>query len=191
MMNPNRTEPPCRPPSRPPLLGSLALLLVACASAPPAQPNSVRVKDDVQREADRMFVQEPFDDQVRQGVIRQKTIFESQFKPDSAELTSIGRRNVRILAKAMADSGGRIAVPRGSATQSLHAARLDAVRVALAEDGITKDRVQVGDGTPGGPGMATAEALRIRESIGKKPMQQSGGQTLNPFGDGKMVGGTP
>ena len=172
-----------------PMLGCLMLALAACMPTPPAQPNSVHVQDDVQREADRTYVKEPFDDQVRQGVIRQKTIFENQFRPDSAELTTIGRRNVRMLAKSMGETGGRIAVPRGSASGTLYAARLDAVRAALAEDGITKDRVQVGDGTPGGPGMATAEALRIRENFAKKPMQETGGQTLNPVGDGKMVGG--
>lgn len=172
-----------------PLLGCVTLVLAACGPTPPPQPNSVHVQEDVQREADRMYVQEPFEDQVRQGVIRQKTIFENQFRADSAELTTIGRRNVRILAKAMGESGGRIAVPRGSATATLYAARLDAVRAALSEDGITRDRVQVGDGTPGGPGMATVEAIRIRENADRKPMQQSGGQTLNPFGDGKMVGG--
>jgi hypothetical protein len=169
--------------------GGLALLLAACMSQPKPQPNSVRVQDDVQREADRKFAKEPFDDQVRQGVIRQKAIFESQFKPDTAELTSIGQRNVHILAQAMRESGGRIAMPRGSANGTLYTARVNAVRKALAEEGIARDRVEVGDGSAGGPGLSTAEALSIRANIMKKPMQESGGQTLNPFGDGKMVGG--
>ena len=168
---------------------TLLPLLAACMSQPKPQPNSVRVQDDVQREADRKFAQEPFDDQVRQGVIRQKAIFESQFKPDTADLNSIGQRNVHILAQAMRESGGRIAVPRGSANGTLHTARLNAVRKALTDEGIARDRVEVGDGNAGGPGLSTAEALSIRASIAKKPMQESGGQTLNPFGDGKMVGG--
>jgi hypothetical protein len=167
----------------------LAMPISACISQPKPQPNTIRVEDDVQREADRQFTKEPFDDQVRQGVIRQKAIFESQFKPDTAELTAIGQRNVHILAQAMRESGGRIAVPRGSAPNALYGARLAAVRKALADEGIARDRVEVGDGASGGPGVATAEALSIRASMAKKPMQQSGGQTLNPFGDGKMVGG--
>ncbi len=166
-----------------------ALPVTGCMSQPKPQPNSVRVQDDVQREADRQFTKQPFDDQVRQGVIRQKAVFESQFKPDTAELTPIGQRNVHILAQAMRDSGGRIAVPRGTADGSLYRARLETVRQALAAEGIGRERIEVGDGTAGGPGTSTAEALSIRASMGKKPMQESGGQTLNPFGDGKMVGG--
>jgi hypothetical protein len=167
----------------------LGLPMAACMTQPKPQPNSVRVEDDVQRQADRQFTKEPFDDQVRQGVIRQKAIFESQFKPDTSELTSIGQRNVHILAQAMRESGGRIAVPRGSATSALYNARLATVRKALADEGIARDRVEVGDGVAGGPGISTAEALSIRASMAKKPMQESGGQTLNPFGDGKVVGG--
>lgn len=95
---------------------TVAAALCGCMSQPKPQPNSVHIEDDVQRQADRRFAKEPFDDQIRQGVIRQRTVAESQFRPETAELTSIGQRNVTILAEAMKESGGRIAVPRGSAS---------------------------------------------------------------------------
>lgn len=149
-------------------LGAFALCALALAGcSTPAQPSGPRVtmSDEEQLAADMAFTQRPFDDQARAGVIRQRTLFEHHFEPGSAQLTSLGRRDLGMLADAMSSTGGSISVQRASASKDLYAARLETVRDALVARGIPTDRVKL-DGQPaGGTGVATSHAVEIRAQI--------------------------
>ena len=173
------------------LLVAVTLLLPGCSKPPPKQTDSVVLKDDVQLAADKEYVREPFNDQTRLGVIKQRTLYEMHFKPDSAKLSNLGKRDVAILAEAMRDDGGRISVPRGTTSDTLHAARIEQVRATLVEAGIDLTRVKIGDESTGGSGVNTIDAVLIRENIRKSPMKESGGKILNDAGDGKSSGGNP
>ena len=173
------------------LLVAVTLLLPGCSKPPPKQTDSVVLKDDVQLAADKEYVREPFNDQTRLGVIKQRTLYEMHFKPDSAKLSNLGKRDVAILAEAMRDDGGRISLPRATASDTLHAARIEQVRATLVEAGIDLTRVKIGDESTGGSGVNTIDAVLIRENIRKSPMKESGGKILNDAGDGKSSGGNP
>ena len=164
------------------LLLSSMLFAAACTPAPRTDPSKLRIDDEVQAKADQEFVRQPFDDQVAQGVIRQRTIFEHEFEPGSARLNGQGKRDLRILAAAMRDDGGTISVPRGSAPAALYEARRESVRKALAAEGIAADRVQLDDAPPGGGGTPTVEALRIRERVQQNPMRPPPKDILSPTG---------
>jgi hypothetical protein len=164
-----------------------ALLAAACAPKPPAEVDRVRVDDRLLEPADRQFATQPFDDQGRAAVVRQRTIFDYQFVPGSASLNTLGSRDLEYLADAMRVDGGTIAVRRGQADERLYAARLDAVRRALARRGIGQDRVALSDGLAGGAGVESGEALIIREQVRKIPFEIPTGSVLSPTGGQSTV----
>lgn len=139
--------------------------------------------DADQAAADRAFAAEPFGDQIRAGVLRQRTLYEHHFESGSPALNSLGRRDVAILAKGMGSSGGRLSVQRGSADKELYAARLKSVRSALASAGIPVKRLKLEDGPPGGDGVGTIEAIRIRGDVRQGPLDVQRGEILSNEGD--------
>ena len=172
-----------------PLLAVPASLaaVVACTPKPPAEVDRVRIDDRLLEPADRQFATQPFDDQVRAGVLRQRTIFDRQFVPGSPTLTSAGARDLAYLADAMRLDGGTIAVRRGDADDRLYGARLDTVRRALARRGIGPERIALSDGLAGGAGVESGEALIIREQLRKIPFEIPTGSVLSPTGGQSTV----
>jgi hypothetical protein len=170
-----------------PLAVTAAALAAACTPKPPAEVDRVRIDDRLLEPADRQFATQPFDDQARAGVVRQRTIFDHQFVPGSASLSTAGSRDLGYLADAMRIEGGTIAVRRGQADERLYSARLDAVRRALARLGIGPDRVALSDGLAGGAGVESVEALIIREQVRKIPFEIPTGSVLSPTGGQSTV----
>lgn len=164
------------------LLALSAALNGGCSPKPKTESGKLKVSDEMQLEADKEFVREPFQDQVAQGVIRQRTIFDWQFEQGSAALTPLGKRDVRILAAAMRDNGGTVSVRQGAAPADLYTARRDTVRKALMAEGIASDRIRLEDVGPGGTGVGTVEALQIRERIQQNPMRPPPKDILSPTG---------
>jgi hypothetical protein len=158
-----------------------ALLASACTPAPRTDPSKLRIDDELQAKTDQAFVRQPFEDQVAQGVIRQRTIFEHEFEANSARLSSLGKRDVKILAGALREDGGTITVRQGAAPADLYAARRETVRQALVAEGIAPDRFKLGD-AQGAATVSTSEALRIRERIQKTPMGPTPNDILTPTG---------
>lgn len=175
-----------------PIIAALAapatlVVAAACTPKPPAEVDRARIDDRLLEPADRQFATQPFDDQVRAGVVRQRAILEHQFVAGAAALTPLGMRDVGYLADAMRVEGGTIAVRRGSAGDGLYQARLDAVRRALAARGIGSSRVVLSDGLAGGAGVESGEALVIREQVRKIPFEIPTGSVLSPTGGQSTV----
>lgn len=166
---------------------ALLAAAAACTPKPPSEVDRVRIDDHLLEPSDRQFARQPFEDQLRAGVVRQRTIFDYQFVPGSASLTTLGSRDLGYLADAMQVDGGTIAVRRGQADERLYLARLDSVRRALSLRGIGKDRVVLGDGFAGGAGIESGEALIIREQIRKIPFEVPVGSVLSPAGGQSTV----
>jgi hypothetical protein len=171
----------------PSLAALLAVPLAVACQAPtgPAASASrpVAVTDDAMLAADKEFVREPFGDQARAAVVRQRALFEMHFRPGSAELTPLGRRDLAILAEAVAEDGGSISVRRGSAGEKLYTSRLETVREGLLAAGVDARRIRLDDAPPGGQGTSTSEAILIRAKIRDQPMPApSEGEMLSPTG---------
>jgi hypothetical protein len=169
-------------------IGSTLLALIGCSSPPKQEPDRRVIKDDVQYAADQQFVREPFDEQARLGVLRQRTLFEADFQIDSAALSPLGRKDVTILAQAVLEDGGHISVRQGSASAELYAARIAEVRARLVAAGV---HVELVDRSAGGTGEATAEALVIRKDIRTTPLPNPSGEKLSPQGGASTLQGTP
>lgn len=172
-------------------LALLIAVMPACESAPAPSRDRVTINDADQRAADQAFVREPFSDQARRGVIRQRALFDAHFVPESDRLSSLGRRDVAILAEALRTSGGRISVRRGSASEQLYAARVSQVRAAFVSFGIEQSRITIDDGLPGGAGATTEDALLIRADIRESPMAPISDAVLPPAGAGTPQDPTP
>lgn len=177
-----------RHPTIHPLLAALAAvpLAVAC-QAPPGPASEARapesIPDEQMLEVDKRYVREPFEDQARAGVVRQRALFEMHFRPGSAELTPLGRRDLGILADAVGEDGGSISVRRGSVGERLYKARVETVREGLLAAGIDARRIRIDDGSPGGEGVSTSEAILIRAKIRDQPITSpSQGEMLSPTG---------
>lgn len=168
-----------------------AALAASCSSAPSSDADRATISDAVQRSADRQFVSGPFKDQARQGVIRQRALFEAHFVPESNQLSSLGRRDIAILADTMRTSGGGIAIRCSQASPTLYAARVERVRSALIAAGIDASRVKVDDALPGGTGTITDDALFIRADIRAMPMAPISDGVLPPSGNVPQQGSTP
>lgn len=171
--------------------GPLLLVAVACQSSTTPPTDRVSIGGSAQRAADQEFVREPFTDQARRGVIRQRALFDAHFVHESDRLSSLGRRDVAILAEALRESGGRISVRRGSSSEALYVARVAQVRAAFARFGIDPARMTIDDGQPGGLGALTEEALMIRADIRDKPMAPISDAVLPPAGAGTPQAPTP
>lgn len=161
------------------LIGAISLGLTGCSSPSKPQGERFSATDSEQRAADKAFTREPFEDQVRAGVLRQRAIFDYHFEADTAVLNSLGRRDLAILADAMGTTGGRIAVQRGSAGKDLYGSRLEAVRAYLASIGVEGKRIKIGDGAPGGVGVATGRAIMIHAKMSGAPMRSTSGEILS------------
>lgn len=154
--------PPMRATLRRPatVVAGFALFIVAsCGGGPESKGSMVVVSDDQKLAADRMFVRDPFDDQVKQGVLRQRMLGEIHFLPHSAELSNLGKRDLSILAPALAKSGDRLSVRRGESGVELRDARVATVRSELAKLGVAV--VAVDDAPAGGPGIVSGDALLL------------------------------
>jgi hypothetical protein len=177
-----------RNPTIHPLLAALAAVPLAVACQAPSGPasaagDSESISDDRMLEVDKHYVREPFEDQARAGVLRQRALFEMHFRPGSADLTPLGRRDLAILADAVEEDGGSISVRRGSAGERLYKARVETVRDGLLAAGIDARRIRIDDGSPGGDGVSTSEAILIRAKIRDQPMSSpSEGEMLSPTG---------
>ena len=161
-----------------------ALIAAGCETAPPPSKDRATIGDAAQRAADQEFVREPFADQARRGVVRQRALFDAHFVPDSDRLSPLGRRDVAILADALRTSGGRVALRRGPIGEQLYAARVAQVRQAFVNLGIDPSRISIDDGMPGGSGSTTEDALLIRADIRDNPMAPISDAVLQPTGAG-------
>jgi hypothetical protein len=169
-----------------------ALAPAACTSPPKADPERVNLSNDKEYELDQQLVREPFNEQTRLGVIRQRSLGEEHFLPGSSSLSPLGRRDLTILADALRDDGGSIAVRRGLADDALYDARLAEVRRRLEATGIARARIALNQAPAGGSGVATSAALLIRENINSTPLPQGQPQILNPRDvNGPSGGGMP
>ena len=172
-------------------VGGAILSLIGCGSPPKAPPDRRVIKDDVQYAADQQFVKDPFDEQARLGIVRQRTLFEADFQSDSATLSPLGRKDVTILAQAVREDGGSISIRQESVNAELYAARVAEVRARLVAAGIPLDRIVIVDRPAGGAGQATTDALVVRKQVRSTPLPNPSGEKLNPQGGSAPVQGSP
>ena len=167
------------------ILSALMLFLATgCDSTPrdARRTTTMRSDEELAKRADRLFVESTFDDQASRGVRRQRMIFDHQFEAWSTTLTPIGRRDLATLARDLRRDGGRLSIQRGSASAELYAGRVMAVREALLDLGVDPDRLVIEDGSPGGRGTTSRDAILIRTEIRLEGISIPDGEILGSGG---------
>lgn len=137
---------------------AILLALAACGGAPETKGSMIVVSDDRKLAADRMFVRDPFDDQIKQGVLRQRTLGDAHFVAGSSELSALGKRDVAILASSLKDGGDARVSLRGGRTDTVKNARTATLTQEFAKFGVS---VSLDDAPPGGAGIASGDALLL------------------------------
>jgi len=137
---------------------AILLALAACGGAPETKGSMIVVSDDRKLAADRMFVRDPIDDQVNQGVLRQRVLGDAHFVGGSSELTTLGKRDVAILATGLKNGGHQRIALRGGETAALKEARAATLKSEFAKFGVS---VTLDDAPPGGAGVASGDALLL------------------------------
>ncbi len=177
-----RQKIPFGPPARVGVIAMiLPLLLSACDTPSEKKAGTVDLPQDVVQEIDRQSTRQPFEDQARRGVRRQRTLFPYHFEPESAALTPLARRDLEYLLDGMRDGGARISVRRINASPELYAARVTMVRDWFLGRGVDASRIVIDDRSPGGPGVSSVDAIAIRSEIKLTPFKVPAGTILTPL----------
>ena len=171
----------------------LPILLAGCGVAGCTTPQDGGGRDRtapngkaIQR-ADRDLARSPFDQQARRGVERQRTLYDHHFEPATARLSSLGRRDLAVLAGVLRSDGGRISVRRGTTSEELYSARVVIVGETLVADGVQLDRIVIDDGPPGGRGIASRDAVTIHSEISREELTIPEGSILSSMGGATEV----
>ena len=128
------------------------------------------------------MVRNPFEEQARNGVMVRRTIDPSRFDVGSAQLNSLGRRDVAILAERFTGNPGTLTILRGDAGDALYTARVAMVRSALVSHGVDGSRMQLTDMRNSSPSRSSVEVIKIYEHAIENPIQSQTGEILNPKG---------
>lgn len=171
----------------------LPILLAGCGVAGCDTPQDRGGRDrtapngDVIQRADRELASSPFDQQARRGVERQRTLYDHHFEPASARLSSLGRRDLTVLARMLRSDGGRISVRRGTAPEELYSARVVTVGETLVAEGVRLDRIVIDDGPPGGRGASSRDAVMIHSELSREQLTIPTGSILSSMGGATEV----
>ena len=151
------------------LLGVLAVsasLSAGCSSAKKADSkgpaSDVALQRDELSQIDAWAVEVPMHTSVELAVIRQRILYDYHFVDGSVRLTPIGRRDARILARHYRGTSWELNLKQGSASDALYQERLSAVADLMHSNGVVLSDLTIIDGVPGGSGMPSTDARRIR-----------------------------
>ncbi len=111
------------------------------------------------RAANEEMVNLPIEEQVRNAVIAQHTIFPHHFVSGTDQLNEIGRRDLLILAGHYRDYPGALGMRPEGTNCELDEARVAAVKGFLEHEGVDVAALTIGDAYPGGDGMASTRVL--------------------------------
>lgn len=100
-------------------------------------------------------------DAIDNAIVREHAVYMHHFRPNAAELNTIGMRVIETLAQHYGEYGGPLSVVQGDANEEIFEARIAAVRDALADAGVEPNRITIGDMAPGGDGIRSEAVLRI------------------------------
>ena len=130
------------------------------------QAGDVALQRDELALIDDWAVEAPMDHSIDNAVIRQRVLYDYHFVDGQPHLTVVGRRDVITLARHYRGSSWVLNLKPGDADPELYQARIRSVMDLMARQGVVDSELVITDGSPGGIGMPSSDARRIRaESI--------------------------
>ena len=161
-----------------PLTAAAALVLaLGCGSKPKQGPTEIYVPPE--GTINKWTLDASFEQQVRNGAARGRTIYPHHFVTGDAALTLVGQRHFNALLPRSDVDQARISVPRGDASDVLYQARLDELRRRFIDAGYDEGRFTLVDALPGGDGISSDRvillAAREAENTGGQANRRAGG----------------
>jgi len=138
------------------------------------------------RAANEEMVNAPAEEQVRNAVITQHTIFPHHFVSGTEELNAIGERDLLILAGHYRDHPGPLGMRAEGTCCELDEARVAAVKCFLEHEGVDVATLTIGDAYPAGDGMASTRVLKAVST----DEQATTTETSESSGASDMLGGS-
>ena len=184
--------------SAPLAIASCAVLLAfgtACSSGKNASGDSRKptaIQRDQISEINRWTVEAPAQASVDAGVIRQRTLYDYHFVAGTSRLTQLGSRDLSILARHYRESDWILSVRQGDVDDALYTARVTSVTTFLEPLGVDATEVTIVDALPGGDGLHSRDARRIRKDSLKSANALHGpdsdSDTIRPVQDSTLEG---
>jgi hypothetical protein len=125
-------------------------------------PSDVALQRDQLSKIDAWAVEVPLQASVENAVIRQRVLYDYHFVDGVVRLTPVGRRDARILAKHYKGTQWELNFKQGRASDELYQQRLNAIVIMMKANGVALTDLTIVDGMPGGQGIASTDARRIR-----------------------------
>ena len=170
------------------LIGVLVLCAVAMTGCKYFEPERDLTSPQRRRAANEEITRLPFEEQVRNAVIRQHTIFPHHFVSGTDELNTIGERDLRILADHYTDHpGGPLQVRSEGSCCKLDEARVAAVKCFLEHEGVDVAALTISGDYPGGDGMAST---RVLKAVTAEEQDSSTEESSEGSGMSDLLGGS-
>ena len=113
------------------------------------------------------------DTAVRDGILRQCTIFPYHFEPGAPDLNGLGQSTVAVLADRFRKYPGAVSVRRGDAPVELYRQRVQRVLAAMEKAGVPRTGMRVTDSPSVGDGLPGEQVLTILRTPAIVPASSS------------------
>ncbi len=151
------------------IMASINLISVLCLCGCCA-PQKEKVSNPIdQSQVDRAIVGIYSDMAIQNAIIAQHTLYPYHFVNNSANLNTIGERDLSVLIAHFLNNPGKLIVQQGAADDLLYQSRAQLVYEKLLAGGIVQEKINITDGMPGGDGMPSGSVIEILEKAKTKP----------------------
>ena len=139
---------------------------------------------------DRWAVTVPNDQAVEGAVITQRVLYDYHFSTGTDRLTKTGHRDLEILIRHYRGQDWQLNMKPGNAGPDLYKDRIKVVESVLLSSGMSLEMVSIIDGLPGGTGVSSDNARRIRqESLDGAGILEQSQQSIRSVSDTPLEGG--
>ena len=149
------------------LIMSIAMLAVSgCSGA--SKHKKEKGASDIALQRDQISkinswaVEVPMQTSIENAIIRQRVLYDYHFVDGAVRLTPVGRRDARILARHYKGTKWELNLKQGRISDELYQRRLSAIAIMMKANGVVLSDLTIVDGVPGGQGMPSTDARRIR-----------------------------
>jgi hypothetical protein len=130
-----------------------------CQTDGPPTPKAPLVRDH-RSKANEAMIRTLNDRAARNAALSEHTVYPYHFDKYSAQLNSLGRHHLKVLAEGLRNGLDTLHLPRGEADDALYQQRRNTLRQRLAALDLDAQAVTLRDAMPAGEGTESQQALR-------------------------------
>lgn len=132
------------------------LFLGGCQEERMSDPNAID-----KSQVNRAILESYSDLAIQNAIITQSTLYSYHFVNNSAQLNTLGKRDLGVLIQHFVNNPGQLSIQQGNVSNELYQQRQKMVYDALLAGGIPKSQIVITQDMPGGSGMSSNEVIEI------------------------------